>query len=78
MFQTDKTVPQIAIRWLLQKPNVNSVIVGARSVTQLNDNLGAAKGWKLSDEDVSCLIYTYTHSIIFVSKIIDIKLYTFA
>lgn len=47
-----KTVAQIALRWLLQKDIVVSVIVGATSVKQLEDNIGAGKGWSLSDEDM--------------------------
>jgi aryl-alcohol dehydrogenase-like predicted oxidoreductase len=37
------TVAQVAIRWLLQKRSVASVVIGAKSVAQLHDNLGAAK-----------------------------------
>ena len=39
---TEKTVPQIAIAWLLTRPTVASVIIGARNESQLRDNLGAA------------------------------------
>ena len=42
-----KTVPQIALNWLLQRPSVASVIVGARNETQLRQNLGAV-GWNLT------------------------------
>ena len=52
--ETDKTVPQIAIRWLLQRPTVSSVLIGARDETQLRDNLGAL-GWTLSPEHMSRL-----------------------
>src|SRR5580698_7873768 len=45
--ETDKTVPQIAINWLLQRPSVANVIIGARNEQQLRDNLGAI-GWTLS------------------------------
>lgn len=37
------TVAQVAIRWLLQKPNVPSVVIGAKTVEQLQDNLGALR-----------------------------------
>jgi aryl-alcohol dehydrogenase-like predicted oxidoreductase len=47
--QTGKTVPQIAINWLLKRPTVSSVIMGARNETQLQDNLGAI-GWTLTEE----------------------------
>jgi aryl-alcohol dehydrogenase-like predicted oxidoreductase len=47
--ETGRTVPQIAINWLLQRPTVSSVIIGARNEAQLKDNLGAL-GWSLSEE----------------------------
>jgi aryl-alcohol dehydrogenase-like predicted oxidoreductase len=46
---TGKTVAQVALRWVLQRPGVTSPIIGARSMTQLEDNLGST-GWSLSDE----------------------------
>ncbi|MDF2694617.1 MAG: aldo/keto reductase, partial [Labilithrix sp.] len=39
--ETDKTIPQVALNWLLQRPTVTSVIIGARNERQLRDNLGA-------------------------------------
>jgi aryl-alcohol dehydrogenase-like predicted oxidoreductase len=45
--ETGKTVPQIALNWLLQRPTVSSVIIGARNEEQLRQNLGAV-GWTLS------------------------------
>ena len=45
--ETGKTVPQIALNWLLQRPSVATVIIGARNEEQLRDNLGAA-GWQLT------------------------------
>ena len=45
--ETGKTVPQIAINWLLQRPTVSSVIIGARNEEQLRQNLGAV-GWALT------------------------------
>jgi aryl-alcohol dehydrogenase-like predicted oxidoreductase len=39
--QTGRSVPQIAIAWLLGRPTVSSVIIGARNEAQLRDNLGA-------------------------------------
>ncbi|MGQ9425081.1 aldo/keto reductase [Gilvimarinus sp. F26214L] len=44
--ETGKSVPQIAINWLLQRPTVSSVLVGARDEAQLRQNLGAI-GWRL-------------------------------
>lgn len=66
--ETGKTVPQIALNWLLQRPTVASVIIGARDERQLRDNLGAV-GWNLSPEQVARLdsasarppIYPYWH-----------------
>ncbi|HWK33685.1 MAG TPA: aldo/keto reductase, partial [Hyphomicrobium sp.] len=39
--ETGKTIPQVALNWLLQRPTVSSVIVGARNEEQLQQNLGA-------------------------------------
>ncbi|WP_194131623.1 aldo/keto reductase [Burkholderia cenocepacia] len=52
--ETGKTVPQIALNWLLQRPTVSSVIVGARNEEQLRQNLGAV-GWTLTDAQVAKL-----------------------
>jgi len=52
--ESGKTVTQIALNWLLQRPTVSSVIVGARNEEQLRQNLGAV-GWKLSAEQVAAL-----------------------
>ena len=52
--ETGKTVAQVALNWLLQRPTVCNVIVGARTETQLRDNLGAI-GWSLSPEQVARL-----------------------
>jgi aryl-alcohol dehydrogenase-like predicted oxidoreductase len=47
--ETGKSIPQIAINWLLQRPTVSSVIIGARNEAQLRDNLGAL-GWTLAPD----------------------------
>ncbi len=52
--QTGKTVPQVAINWLLQRPTVANVIIGARNEEQLKENLGAV-GWNLTKEQVAYL-----------------------
>ena len=52
--ETGKTVPQIALNWLLQRPTVSTVIIGARNEEQLRQNLGAV-GWKLTAEQVAKL-----------------------
>jgi aryl-alcohol dehydrogenase-like predicted oxidoreductase len=66
--ETGKTVPQIALNWLLQRPTISSVIVGARNEEQLQQNLGAV-GWNLTVEQVkkldeasaTTLAYPYWH-----------------
>jgi aryl-alcohol dehydrogenase-like predicted oxidoreductase len=52
--ETGKTVPQIAINWLLQRPTVATVIIGARDEAQLTANLGAV-GWQLTPAQVAAL-----------------------
>lgn len=52
--EAGKTVPQVAINWLLQRPTVSSVIIGARNEEQLRQNLGAV-GWSLTPEQVARL-----------------------
>ncbi len=52
--ETGKKVPQVAINWLLQRPTVSSVIMGARNEEQLRQNLGAV-GWALTPEQVARL-----------------------
>lgn len=52
--ETGKTVPQIAMNWLLQRPTVANVIIGARNEEQLRQNLGAV-GWALTREQVAKL-----------------------
>ncbi|MES5487522.1 aldo/keto reductase [Bradyrhizobium sp. INPA03-11B] len=52
--ETGRTVPQMAIAWLLTRPSVSSVIIGARDEAQLRDNLGAV-GWSLSPEQIARL-----------------------
>jgi aryl-alcohol dehydrogenase-like predicted oxidoreductase len=66
--ETGKTVPQIALNWLLQRPTVSTLIIGARNEDQLRANLGAI-GWKLTPEQIAKLdaasdtppIYPYWH-----------------
>jgi aryl-alcohol dehydrogenase-like predicted oxidoreductase len=52
--ETGKSVPQIALNWLLERPTISSVIIGARDEQQLRQNLAAA-GWRLSPEQVAKL-----------------------
>jgi aryl-alcohol dehydrogenase-like predicted oxidoreductase len=66
--ETGKSVPQVAINWLLQRPTVATIIIGARNEEQLRQNLEAV-GWNLSTEQIAKLdaasaktpIYPYWH-----------------
>jgi aryl-alcohol dehydrogenase-like predicted oxidoreductase len=66
--ETGKSVPQIALNWLLQRPTIANVIVGARNEQQLRENLGAV-GWQLTPDQIARLdaasavtpIYPYWH-----------------
>ncbi|MDL9997664.1 aldo/keto reductase [Variovorax sp. J22P240] len=52
--ETGKTLPQIALNWLLQRPTVSSVLIGARDEAQLKQNLGAL-GWQLTTKQIARL-----------------------
>ncbi|MFI7642618.1 aldo/keto reductase [Nonomuraea sp. NPDC049400] len=52
--ETGRSIPQVALNWLLQRPTVSSVIVGARDESQLRENLGAI-GWDLTPDQVARL-----------------------
>lgn len=52
--ETGKSITQIALNWLLQRPTVSTVVVGARNEEQLRQNLGAV-GWNLTAEQVAKL-----------------------
>jgi len=64
----NKTVAQVALNWLLQRPTVANIVIGARDEAQLKQNLGALE-WKLSAGDLAYLdqasyqlpIYPYWH-----------------
>ena len=70
-----KTVPQVALNWLLQRPTVATVIMGARNEEQLSQNL-AAVGWTLSSAQIAKLdkasdvapIYPYWHQRQFTDR----------
>jgi aryl-alcohol dehydrogenase-like predicted oxidoreductase len=73
--ETGKTVPQIALNWLLQRPTVSTIIIGARNEEQLGQNLAAA-GWNLTAAQVAKLDaaskpvapYPYWHQHQFVER----------
>jgi aryl-alcohol dehydrogenase-like predicted oxidoreductase len=52
--ETGKTVAQIALNWLLQRPTVSTLVIGARNEEQLRQNLGAV-GWSLRKEQMERL-----------------------
>ncbi len=66
--ETGKSIAQISINWLLQRPTVDNIIIGARNEQQLKQNLEAV-GWNLTTEQVKRLdaasevptIYPYWH-----------------
>ena len=66
--ETGKTVAQIALNWLLRRPTVSTVIIGARNQQQLRQNLGVV-GWSLTPQQIARLdaasqlplIYPYWH-----------------
>lgn len=60
--ETGKTVPQVALNWLLRKPTISSVIIGARNEQQLRDNLVAAS-FTLTKEQVAKLDEASTHQV---------------
>jgi aryl-alcohol dehydrogenase-like predicted oxidoreductase len=73
--ETGKTVPQVALNWLVQRPTISTVIMGARNEQQLRQNLDAA-GWNLTADQVAKLdkasdvapIYPYWHQRQFLER----------
>ena len=73
--QTGKSIPQVALNWLLQRPTISTIIIGARNEKQLRDNLAAA-GWNLTAEQMAQLdrasattpIYPYWHQRQFTER----------
>jgi aryl-alcohol dehydrogenase-like predicted oxidoreductase len=73
--ETGKTIPQIALNWLLSRPTVANIIIGARNEAQLTDNLGAV-GWslapdqirRLDDASMVTLAYPYWHQAGFAER----------
>ena len=52
--QVAKTPAQVAINWLLRRPGVTAPIIGARTMEQLEQNLGSV-GWSLDEDQMGCL-----------------------
>lgn len=73
--ETGKSVPQISLNWLLQRPSVANIVIGARNEEQLKQNLEAV-GWNLTADQVARLdaasdrtpIYPYWHQRQFVER----------
>jgi len=73
--ETGKSVPQVALNWVLQRPTVSSVIIGARNEEQLRQNLDA-RGWNLTADQVAELdkasavqpVYPYWHQRNFAER----------
>ena len=73
--ETGKSVPQIALNWLLQRPTVSTIVIGARNEEQLRQNLGAV-GWNLTADQVARLdaasavplAYPYFHQTGFAER----------
>jgi aryl-alcohol dehydrogenase-like predicted oxidoreductase len=73
--ETGKTVPQVALNWLLNRPSVATIIMGARNEEQLRQNLGAV-GWSLTAEQIAALdaastqtlAYPYWHQRFFTDR----------
>ena len=66
--ETGKSVAQVSLNWLLQRPTVSNIVIGARNEEQLTQNLEAI-GWNLTIDQVKKLddasksepIYPYWH-----------------
>lgn len=73
--ETGKTVPQIALNWLLRRPTISTLILGARNEEQLRANL-ASTGWSLTPQQVATLdeaskvdlAYPYWHQVQFAER----------
>jgi aryl-alcohol dehydrogenase-like predicted oxidoreductase len=73
--ETGKTVTQVALNWLVQRPSISTVIFGARNEEQLRQNLGAV-GWNLSLDQIAKLdaasdvtpVYPYWHQRQFTER----------
>lgn len=73
--EVGKSIPQVALNWLLSRPGVSNIIIGARNETQLKENLGAI-GWKLTEGQIAKLdaasqtpmTYPYWHQMGFSER----------
>lgn len=66
--ESEKSIAQVSLNWLLQRPTVSSLVIGARTEQQLKENLGAT-GWNITTEQIKRLdaasetqpVYPYWH-----------------
>lgn len=66
--EREKTIPQVALNWLLRRPTISNIVIGARNEEQLKQNFGAL-GWELTKEEIARLdaasetrvLYPYWH-----------------
>src|ERR1700683_435923 len=73
--ETGKSVPQVALNWVVQRPSISTVIFGGRNEEQLRQNL-AAEGWNLSHEQLAKIdaasnvtpVYPYWHQRQFLER----------
>ena len=73
--ETGKSVTQVALNWVLARPTVANIVIGARNMEQLKENLGAV-GWSLSPDQIARLdsashetpIYPYWHQTDFAER----------
>jgi diketogulonate reductase-like aldo/keto reductase len=73
--EVGKTVPQVALNWLLQRPSASTVIIGAREEAQLKENIGSV-GWSLTPDQIARLdkagetrlAYPYWHQSDFAER----------
>ena len=73
--ECNKTVAQVALNWLLQRPTVVNLVIGARNEEQLKQNIGAL-GWKLDASQMERLhqvsqrtpSYPYWHQLGFTER----------
>lgn len=73
--ETGKSVAQVSLNWLLQRPTVANIVIGARNEEQLRQNLGAI-GWNLTADQIARLdaaseptpVYPYWHQRQFVER----------
>src|SRR5215207_2271063 len=67
--ETERSYAQISLNWLLRQNGVTAPIIGARTLEQLDDNLGAS-GWELSEEQVEALSWVSATGVVYPYRFI--------